>query len=559
MAQYGLVAGKDATEVMEEQLQSFTDIDFTYKPLTMTKMIDDLASTGGIIVRDLKSILILDYAFENSETEAIAEDFVAIQDLMHTNSLSNVTLYLLTRNSDLYKMLQGSIQGLSGTHFEGTQIFLIRQEYTVKLLQSVLLGERDNQGLYNQEAWTRKTKEQRLREDMEAEVENRRNLNQEYLEFDKTDPVSVISQGEYLDSAKRQQLDAEKKKQQEEEIRRQQREARRNKQKRELDKKQYIQEQKPKILIEKTDTIQNHPFKQHTTVGTTENQKLKEIFRNMKDTRTSLTAGKLESDKGILSVVSDYSSGGSGFVANTADMYAIAGRKVLVIDLDIESRSQTLYFNQYDKAVKEQKGISESLIEVVQGFDIKDTVVPVSKYVDILSVSRGEEIKKSWADAIGGALEGILIEARKLYDVVILDIPFRLFAKYIKHLEEVNRNIFVVENTFYKIETFIENSVHPFLIDPEYEEYVENFIRKSTIVLNKFIRGRRDKEGNEINRHYLREVVDVIGYPYDRMGVLGEVPFYENWEEQYFTGVRQVWKDTLALGVYKNIYGKVVI
>src|SRR5690625_3665661 len=555
MAKYGVVAGDLATPLItNEILKDFSDIEITYTPFTMKRMIDDLSSTGGLTIRDLKAVLIIDFACDESDPQKAAEEFVAIQDLMHTNSLSDVTLYLVTRNSDLYEKLKGTVAGISGTYFEGTQIFIIKGDYTPQLIKGILQGERDNQDLYNKEAYHRKSKEQRIREDMEAEIESRRNLNQEYIDFDKTDPDSVISQKDYQDTAQRRQADEEKRKAQMQAEKDRQRNEKRNK-----TNKATKEEQQPSPRVKVN--IQNKSQRKVTpsVSNNIDLVGLQDVFKNVKEARTEISIGKLETDKGIISIVGDYTAGASSIVANVADMYAIANRDVLIIDLDIENRAQTLYFNQYDKAVKEQQGTSDSLIEVVQGYDIKSTVVPVSKKVDILSISREDEVNFSWVDAVGGSLESILLEARRLYDIVILDIPIRLFPKYLKSLEEINRNLFVVENKYYKIESFFEHSLHPILLEEEYSDLMEEFIKKSNIVINMFERGRRDIEGNEINRHYLRELLDNVGYPYDRIGVAGEIPFYDKWEEQYFTGVRHVWRDSLALGVYKRVFGKVVI
>lgn len=555
MAKYGIVAGERATPLIKnEVLKDFTDIEITYTPMTMGGMIEDLSSSGGLILQDLKAVLIIDYAFETSDSQKNAEEFVAIQDLMHTNNLSNVTLYLITRDSDLYEKLKGTVAGIPGTYFESVQIFIIKDDYRPSLLKSVLQGERDNQGLFNKEVYNKKSKEQRLREETEREIERRRNLSAEYIEFDKSDPVSVLSQKDYLDTAQRKQADEEKRKQEEKKARERERLEKRNGKRGEIVTKEDIS---PKPNIEVTIQNQSQAAKPSISNLPSDLIGLREVFQNVKDAHTGVSIGKLETDKGIISIVSDSNAGGSGVVANLADVYAISRRDVLIIDLDIINRSQTLYFNQYDKSVNNQQGSSDSLIEVIQGYDIKNSVVPVSKRVDILSISRNDEVEYSWADAVSWGLENVLIEAREMYDIVILDIPFRLFPKYLNALEEVNRNVFVVENKFYKVQTFFENKLHPLLL--EHEEEMESFIKKSNMILNKFRRGSRDEEGNEVNHRYLRDVLDDVGYPYDRIGVAGEIPFYDEWEEQYFTGVRHVWRDSLVLGVYKRVFGKVVI
>src|SRR5690625_1303103 len=113
MAKYGVVAGDLATPLItNEILKDFSDIEITYTPFTMKRMIDDLSSTGGLTVRDLKAVLIIDFAFDESDPQKAAEEVVAIQELLHTNSLSDVTSYLVTINSDLYEKPKRTVVGL---------------------------------------------------------------------------------------------------------------------------------------------------------------------------------------------------------------------------------------------------------------------------------------------------------------------------------------------------------------------------------------------------------------------------------------------------------------
>lgn len=554
MAKYGVVAGEKATQFIIEMLKDFRDIEITYTPYTMDKVIEDLTNTGGLSISDLKAILIIDYAFIGGN-DTIAEQFVAIQDLMHTNMLSDVTLYLITKNTDLHEKLKGTVAGLPGTYFESVQIFLIEGQYTPFFMKSVMQGERDNQGLYNQEALHRKTREQRLRESRDEEIESRRNLSEEIIRYDKSEPTTVLSKTDYQDSPQRKALDAEKKREEEE----QQKKANREN----TNKPVEVPKEEIKINVHKK--VQTAPpvvvdqptgLDEEKGLSNTELQ-IKEQFDKFQRVRTNVAKGKIESDEGVISIISAPNAGGSGVVANMAEMYGMAGRKVLIIDLDIENRMQTVYFNQYDDVVRDKQGAAMSLIEVVRGFGIEESVVPINKQIDILSVSRDEDVPVSWVASVGGSIETMLIEAKGMYDIVLLDIPFRLFPNYMSSLREVNRNIFIVENTFYKLEDLIKHSVHPLLLNNA--EDMEDLLKKSTITLNKYKREMMDMDGQEINRYYVRNILDDIGYPYDRVGVTDEIPYYSEWEKQYFTGVRYLWEDVTALGVYRRVFGKVVV
>src|SRR5699024_9353027 len=158
------VAGERATDlVMKDLFSNRTDLEVTYKPYTLDRMIRDL-TVSGIQLQELKSILIIDYAFKDEEgrglEQKVAEQLVEIQDLMVTNML-NTKLYIVTQNSDLYDKLRGDVNGMSGTYYHGTQILLVKKNYKIDTIMSILNGERDNQGLYNKEALRQRTEEDR--------------------------------------------------------------------------------------------------------------------------------------------------------------------------------------------------------------------------------------------------------------------------------------------------------------------------------------------------------------------------------------------------------------
>lgn len=554
MAKYGLVAGEHGTRVIKGMIDNFEDMEVTYTPKTMDVMIDELTKTGGLHIQDLKSVIIIDFAFEfNTEGDVnkIAEEFVALQDLMRSNRLEHVTLYLVTKNTDLFEKLKGNVAGVPGIYFESVQVLLIRDDYKAALLRSVLLGEQDNSGLYNKSVSRNKSRKERLKEERDIELESRRNLSEEIKRFDTSEPVSVISELDYVDS----DIRIAKERQREREERDARRKAERRSKREDKEEEEEVED--VSVNIYGGSKAVNTGSKEEVTGGTGVGSNLFELFDNIKNVRTDVAKGKIETDNGVVSIVGDYAAGGSGVVANMAEMYAMAKRKVLIIDLDIQHRMQTIYFNQYDKVVANQRGASNSLIEVIQGYNIRESVVPVTKWLHILSVSREDEVSLNWVDAVAGGLEAVLIEAREMYDVIILDIPFRFFTDYMEIIENVDRNVFIVENKFYKVENFIENVLHPILLDRT--EEMENIIKNSNIIINKFKRGTRDLEGNEINRKYLRKLLDGVGYPYDNIGVAGEIPEYSAWEDQFFTGVRYVWQDTVSLGVYRRVFGKVIM
>src|SRR5699024_12398587 len=93
MSKIGFVAGERATEVvMKDLFSNRTVMEVTYKPYTLDKMIRDL-TVSGIQLQELKSILIIDYAFKdevvNGLEQKVTEQLFEIQYIL-------ITYYLQT-------------------------------------------------------------------------------------------------------------------------------------------------------------------------------------------------------------------------------------------------------------------------------------------------------------------------------------------------------------------------------------------------------------------------------------------------------------------------------
>ncbi|MFV1457268.1 AAA family ATPase, partial [Bacillus mycoides] len=300
-----------------------------------------------------------------------------------------------------------------------------------------------------------------------------------------------------------------------------------------------------------------HVSAKDVRVGVPSAERLRELFQVAVRGDSYISEDKLASDEGIISFIGANNAGGSGLVANVADMYAMMGRKVLVVDLDINKRTQTLYFKNYERAVREHKGISNSLLKVAQGGEIQNAAVSVTSRVDVLSVSRDDVVDEDWADTIGAELGTFLADAREVYDVVLIDVPIRTLGYYVRHLGLVDKNVFVVENTMVALEDFFAITLAKFYAKDKL--MVGELISKSSVILSKYKRGRRDEEGYELTYKRVKKMLESAGSPYDKMLVAGEIPYYENWEEQFFTGVRYIWKDDIALRVFKSIFTKAIV
>src|SRR5699024_247144 len=111
-----------------------------------------------------------------------------------------------------YDKLRGSVNGMSGTYYPETQILIIQGDYPVNTIRTVLQGKWDNSGIYNKEAFEKRKKEDRLREEADAEIERRKNLHDDIRDMTKQAPVSKMSDTDYIDTEKRLAEEAKKEK-----------------------------------------------------------------------------------------------------------------------------------------------------------------------------------------------------------------------------------------------------------------------------------------------------------------------------------------------------------
>ena len=227
-------------------------------------------------------------------------------------------------------------------------------------------------------------------------------------------------------------------------------------------------------------------------------------------------------------------------------------------ELKVQRINYTLYLllrvvgKNFDKCVDEGKGLGNALLNVASGGLLETAAVKITSNISLVGISRTMDvIADDFTKTIANSLKEILKDATKMYDIVLIDLPMSYLKYYITCLDVIDRNFFIIENTFYKFEHFFGVRIQQLLGDSLLIS--KPFIQKSSIVLNKYNPYNRDKKGYSISRARIKDLLIEAGQPYDELFVVGEIPFYEDWEQQYLTNVRYLWKNEVALGVYKNI------
>lgn len=562
MARYIFVAG-EANNAMRTMFQPFQDIEITNTFGSVRSLTEDIMANGISFLQLVKSVIVVDYGFTSKTTEGRFNEFIELQDILKSNMLQGTKLYLITKDTDLNTKLRDGYNGMPGIHYMYTEVLLIEGQYKPKILGDILRGKHDGTGLYHPDIHNEKLSK-RLIDDRDTFIEDSRTVSQDILKYGTDLPVSELSKTDYTDTPivlqqirEREQLEQKRK-----------RELERAKNKpKNVQKPKSEGKRKGNVTIERRGMNVN-PISKVKSEGdgfTGRGNDLKSLpnlrrlqrgFESLQGEST-VTTQKIATDRGVISFMGERKSGVSGLVANMADTYAVAGKRVLVIDLDIHQRSQTLYFGNYNKAVDEHLGLGNGLMKVALKGSLERVAVQITSRISVLGISREEEVGEEWEETIQKELENIVEEAREYYDIVLIDVPMESFSTYLEGLvSTVDKNILVVENNWYDIENFIYFKMGRYLGIAE--ELLVTLFKKTSVVLNKYKKGRYDDKGEEVNMVTVNKQLLKKGYPYDILSVVGEIPYYNNWEIQYHTNTRYIWEDRLAEGVYRYIIDKVV-
>lgn len=308
-------------------------------------------------------------------------------------------------------------------------------------------------------------------------------------------------------------------------------------------------------------------FKENVTVasmdtGTKERVEslatVKMLFDGLLSDGMNITEEKLHDDTVVMAVSGIKGSGGSGLTAQIAEVYAMLGRSVCIIDLDLNGRGQTYYFSNYDEKVAENKGIANALINVMEGGVINKASVSVNSRIDVCGVSTSFGlVDERFKETIARNLNSVLLDAKDFYDIVLVDLPIEDFNKYsLSSLQSVERFLFVAENKEYEIEKLFREYLGHFV--GTNGMLISDIFNNATIVLNKFENGNRDQQGYLINKNWLKEKLYEKGSPYDAILVSGEIPNVSHFENQYLTNQRYVWEDSGYLATIKMLLKEAV-
>lgn len=616
-SRFGIIAGK-RTHLVQENVNKNQTIKVDTIWNYISDLVLDLTRMPTQTVDVMEAILVLDTGFKfANDSNKSAQEFLQLQDMMQSKGLTHVKLYLLTKRPELYEILKGNVNGMEGMFYQNAEMFLIGDTMSMQFLISILQGSRDKTGVYSSKRKTLSKKE-RLEKEKEALIDDASRVSKESLEFGRKEPVSEINQEELIDTRHNQEMlkkqayderrlereieSLKKKGQKNQKLPKKYQKILEDQEKERLKKENekmkiqgkdielvidsekessvnstigdssQIKKDMPKrkkftdkdLSAENFTEVKNEPIiKSNVSIRTTNNSgvptvdELSELYMRLAQSDNDTIEQKLKSDLGVISFIGSRGSGVSGLVAQTAEIYAMLGKKVVILDLDLQMRSQTVYFPTYSDAVAQHKGVSNSLVRLTQVNDITTNAVPVTSRIDVLSTEKTNElIHDGFHSTISNIFENIIDDAIENYDIVLIDLPLDYLTYYIRHIDKIDKNVFVVPNKFYYIEDFFSIQLQSIIDNGDI--FSNDLLSKSSIILNKFKKEHRDLEGYQLNRLKVKEMLLNAGTPYDRIPVIGEIPEYKDWEEQFATKIRYIWTDDIALGMFRKVISKII-
>lgn len=589
MAKHITITGQ-ASKVIAELFSKTKDIEIEATFNSLESLSENLLNNGVSFLHGITSITVLDYGFTSGDYDDRLKEFLYLQDALRINNVEkqNVRLYVITKDVDFYREVKKNPEQYF--IYLHSEVFLIENKYKNVIMSEIIRGGRHKKGLYNPDL-DNVNLESRLNEQADNYIKETKAFNNNIIKVEKEDFLSEFAREEYMDSQVAQKIAYE-----EANNRKREEKLKSKKKAKETlkvnEKIQDVESEKIEIVIkprdktplfqeedygeeveikspnrfnrpqtkhfEETDSIPSQNTHKIEEKDFPEIEKIKQKFDSLAFKKGEAVRGKLETDKGVLAITSFGKSGASSILANVADIFAVSGKNVLVIDLDVTKKTQTsVYFSNYLTQAKNHYGFDDGLIKCLEGGSVERNAVEISSRVSVLGLPFDYKISSNEFIELLDSFELVLDEARTNYDIILIDIPENLSTEVLNIISsEIDKNIFVIDNKYYTYKQFVEGYL------PNLAESLQNtsvtLLTNSDIILNKYSRENLDLDGKECSSIILNKMLHNVGYPYDRINIAGELPYYADWDKQLSNNLRYVWTDYKVMGIYRYVFSKVV-
>ena len=247
--------------------------------------------------------------------------------------------------------------------------------------------------------------------------------------------------------------------------------------------------------------------------------------------------------RGVLAVTGDRGSGVSTIAANLAEAMALQGDTVVILDMDLEKRFQSVLFPNLTSAEREFTNTQVGVYTVLNNPDmVEDVLVVVEDNLGLIGMSREDKYYLNrFADknideiVTSHKILGALGVLKGLFDVVIIDYPIDYIEKYLESTIIIDKFVICVENSIPMIENILNIRFRNMFNNSDV--YTRSIYDKSGLILNKFNK----------NSTYRRQVIDskfieglLRNQLYGDIQVLGEIGYHSDFVKQLYSGKRAI-------------------
>lgn len=497
MIKLAIVAGSAVHKIEESLDKKEFSVEKKYE--TIDELWDDIFDNGSSSFVDIDKILVVQTGLLNESISPYEEQLLNLQSAMSMNNLRS-DVYFILMDTETYKIVKDDMD--SYVMYDGFKM-LILDKLPVKVIGDVASGKYDNSGIHHPNFFRKNELSARVEAELKETVEG------------------VLEEEEEIEEVFDDFSEAED------------------------DKRRKGKKRPPKVVkqkeVGKIDNSRRLGFGGFSGFGKKGDEETQKPIKRR--------GGKIEFNNGVIAVTGDRQSGVSTTVANMARMYADNGKKVLIVDLDIKRRFQTIIFRDYEEAIKNESRVSHGLlVTLINPSNLSDVVAVVDEGIGLISVSQSVErdikrfANKDFKEVYsGGNIVSLLGYSKSLYDVVLVDMPYDVVKEVGECLSYVDRVVMCVPNTEYHFDNLINIDIVDIGLD---NDLVANtLLSKSKILLTKY-NNLSTMFGKEMTPKFVEDLLYSIDDVRFKIDILGEIPYNKVYEEQFRKGKRIVSMDT---------------
>lgn len=493
MIKLALVAGPTVGRIADSLEGKDREFNVVMKYERIDQLWDDIFSEGSSSFVDIDKIIVIQNGFMSKGSQGYVDQVLNLQSAMDMNNLRS-SLYFVVNDTELYQEMNDNKEDfINYRNFN----MLVFKEINLKVFGDVAKGKYDAKGLYHPDFLKRN--------EIDALLEGTDDEEEE--EFEEEEVVETFE--EFADSEENQKA-----------LKRQEIE----------DKKAEEEAEKERIRQEKLEKKRADDLLK------------KEKAKKPKKRKTrSKRKGILDLYRGVIAVTGDRQSGVSTTVANMSEVYASNGNSVLIIDLDIKRRFQTVLYKSYEEAIQLESRVAHGLlVSLINPRNLEEVAAVVSDNIALLSISQDIErdisrfANRPFDKVFSGAgMVNLLSFAKSMFDVVILDMPFESVKQVGECLSYVDKVITCVPNTEYHLDQFIGVNVDELLNNNEIS--ANTLMSKNKLLLTKY-NNTSKMYGKEMTEEFIMNLLSNLEESIYHLEVVGRVPYTESYEKQFERG-----------------------